>query len=82
MIIGLLLFALVYVFVDNYVLEEVPQREIVADESIDSSVPTGFQEQPEFLPNSVAVLPFENLSADPEHAYFADGVGHLAPLTG
>jgi serine/threonine protein kinase/Flp pilus assembly protein TadD len=26
------------------------------------------------LPNGLAVLPFENLSADPENAYFADGV--------
>ena len=26
------------------------------------------------LPNGLAVLPFENLSADPENAYFADGI--------
>ena len=28
----------------------------------------------EIEPNSVAVLPFENLSSDPEQAYFADGI--------
>ena len=26
------------------------------------------------LPNSVAVLPFDNMSANPEHAYFASGL--------
>jgi adenylate cyclase len=28
----------------------------------------------EVLPNSVAVLPFDSLSADPEHEYFANGI--------
>jgi len=31
--------------------------------------------KPSFIPEkSVAVLPFENLSADPDHAYFAEGI--------
>ena len=38
------------------------------------------------LPNSVAVLPFENLSPDPNHAYFAAGIheeilNHLVKLS-
>jgi len=31
-------------------------------------------ESPQPLPAGIAVLPFENLSADPENAFFADGV--------
>jgi TolB-like protein/Tfp pilus assembly protein PilF/tRNA A-37 threonylcarbamoyl transferase component Bud32 len=31
-------------------------------------------ESPRPLPGGIAVLPFENLSADPENAFFADGV--------
>ena len=38
----------------------------------------GFREltpsAPEVLPNSIAVLPFENLSIDPENAFFATGI--------
>ncbi len=30
--------------------------------------------QRDVLPNSVAILPFENLSPDPNNAYFADGI--------
>lgn len=32
------------------------------------------EEQREVLPNSVAVLPFENLSPDPDNAYYAAGI--------
>jgi len=35
--------------------------------------PSG-QTAPQLLPNSVAVLPFENLSSDPENAFFAPGI--------
>ncbi len=31
-------------------------------------------EGPQVLPNSIAVLPFENMSPDPDHAYFAAGI--------
>jgi adenylate cyclase len=32
------------------------------------------ESQPDMLPNSIAVLPFENLSPDPEDAFFAAGI--------
>jgi len=32
------------------------------------------KETPSMVPKSVAVLPFENLSGDPNNAYFADGI--------
>ena len=39
-----------------------------------ASVPQAAPTAAEVLPNSVAVLPFDSLSADPEHEYFATGV--------
>jgi TolB-like protein/Flp pilus assembly protein TadD len=58
-IIGLLVVALVYVVVDNYVLSDADDSEqaVVADD------------QP-----SIAVLPFDNRSAQEEDQYFVDGM--------
>ena len=58
-IIGLLVLAVGFMFVDNYLLPE----------SSESSVRTG-----DVLPSSVAVLPFENLSPNADDAYFAAGL--------
>jgi len=68
-IIGALVLALGFV-VYNYVLEDEPVDVI---------------EVTDVLPNSVAVLPLENLSPDPDDAYFAAGMheeilNHLAKL--
>jgi len=38
------------------------------------------ESQREVLPNSVAVLPFENLSPDPDNAFYADGI-HIELLS-
>ena len=63
-IIGALVLALGFV-VYNYVLEdgsdELPEVAVIEPEQA-------------VLPNSVAVLPFENLSLDPEDAFFAVGI--------
>ncbi len=73
-IIGALVLALGFV-VYNYESEDAPapSPEVVIDE-LDTSPPTIVEEQRAVLPNSVAVLPFENLSLDPEDAFFATGI--------
>jgi TolB-like protein len=68
-IIGLLLLALGFVVLDQYVLEE-REGEIFAAAALTNPD----DEARGRLPNSVAVLPFDNLSPDPNDAYFAEGL--------
>ena len=79
-IIGVLVLAVVFMVIDNYVLVDEP-IERTADLTVpvspgvtDPAVPEDQPVLPELLPNSVAVLPFENLSPDPDDAYFAAGL--------
>lgn len=74
-IIGALVLALGFM-VYSYVLE---------DTSGESSEVAAVESEPDVLPNSVAVLPLENLSPDPDNAFFAAGIheeilNHLAKL--
>ena len=65
--------ALLLVVVGRDLPGEVPEQsslEIVS-EQIDGSADL---EKSGRLPNSIAVLPFDNLSPDPDHAYFAAGI--------
>jgi TolB-like protein/Tfp pilus assembly protein PilF len=66
-IIGLLALAVVFMFVDNYVLETEPKQTEVPVEEIPAVEPVGREK-------SIAVLPFDNISPNPEDAYFADGI--------
>ncbi len=63
-IIGALVLALGFV-VYNYVLQD------GADESPEVTV---VEPEQAVLPNSVAVIPFENMSVDPEEAFYAAGI--------
>ncbi len=66
-IIGLLVIAVVFMFVDNYVLEAEPEQTEVAAEQVPSVEPVEREK-------SIAVLPFANMSGDPEKDFFSDGI--------
>jgi len=83
-IIGLLVLAVGFMFVDNYLPESGPfagadidpaSLEVELDEppsiAVDPTPAIAEEDQRDVLPNSVAVLPCDNLSPDPDDAYFA-----------
>ncbi len=73
-IIGVLAIAVAYFAIERFVLEEASDTETVADGSAEAPPPVVVEEQREVLPNSVAVLLCDNLSPDPDDAYFAAGI--------
>jgi TolB-like protein/DNA-binding winged helix-turn-helix (wHTH) protein/Tfp pilus assembly protein PilF len=77
--IGLLTVVMLYLVLDNYVLEKAPSE--TAEELTQDSIPA-----PVEVDKSIAVLPFRNRSALAEDAYFVDGIQddiltHLARLS-
>ncbi len=65
--------ALLFVVAGSALLKEVPEPSLLkrVSEPIDGSTKP---KENVTLPNSIAVLPFDNLSPDPDHAYFAAGI--------
>ena len=70
-IIVVLVLAVSFFAFDKFVLapERAAEREAEVAEAAKSEAMTGF-----YGDRSIAVLPFDNLSSDPEQAYFVDGV--------
>ena len=76
---GLVVLIIAFLVVDNYILIDEP--EVIAENELQSTVETTdttnetvADEAKAVLHNSVAVLPFENLSSNPDDAYFAVGI--------
>jgi len=78
-IIGALLVAVGFLVV-NYVLVDSDQVAVVqettptVEPAAESPAPVVVEAQREVLPNSVAVLPFENMSTDPADEFYAAGI--------
>ena len=66
---GALVLAVAFLLIERYVLVDEPP-----DETIEPISTNLEEQQRNVLPNSVAVIPFENFSPDPDHAYFAAGI--------
>jgi TolB-like protein/Tfp pilus assembly protein PilF len=71
---------IVFLVIDNYVLKEAPEitMEPVTTSTVAKTVapaPTTFEKaETTAPPNSIAVLPFANMSPDKDQDYFADGI--------
>jgi TolB-like protein/Tfp pilus assembly protein PilF len=75
--ISLIVVALLFILADRFWLssratEQAATPAAVADGDVLTSVPESAESQ--ILPNSIAVLPFINRSANPDDAYFVDGI--------
>ena len=66
-IIGLLVLAVVFLVVDNYVLESQPEQAQTTTEPVPAAEPIARE-------RSIAVLPFANRSANQADAFFVDGI--------
>jgi len=71
---GVLALAVIFLLVDGYLEDSAPISTPAIDLDTTAASPPDQETASDVLPNSVAVLPFEDMSANPEYAYFAPGI--------
>jgi TolB-like protein/Tfp pilus assembly protein PilF len=72
--IGLIVVALGFILADRLWLSPRHLEQIAAPADVVTDTVQTPEPEPEYPPNSIAVLPFANRSANPDDAYFVDGI--------